>query len=267
MKVGFIGTGNMGNAIIGGIIKSSFVESTDINIYDINTEKCEEIRNMYNVNILEDEKEIVEKSDIIILAVKPHFYSSILSKISNTITNEKIILTIAAGISIAQVQEILGPDKKVIRTMPNTPAQILEGMTAVSFNTNITSKEKEMIFQLLNSFGKAEEIEEKHMHAFTAISGSLPAYVYIFIEALADGGVLEGIPRDKAYKIISQTVQGSAKMVQDTKKHPGQLKDEVTSPGGTTIEALRVLEKHNFRGALIEAVHKCTEKSKDLSKK
>ena len=149
--------------------------------------------------------------------------------------------------------------------MPNTPAQVMEGMTAVSFNQNIQENEKSMIFKLLNSFGKSIEIEEKLMHVYTGISGSLPAYVYVFMEALADGGVLEGMPRDKAYEIIAQTVLGSAKMMLETKKHPGVLKDEVTSPGGTTIAALKVLEDGKFRGTVMQAVKTCTEKSKEMA--
>ena len=165
-----------------------------------------------------------------------------------------------------EIENIIGTDKKVIRTMPNTPAQVMEGMTAVSFNQNIQENEKTMIFKLLNSFGKSIEIEEKLMHAYTGISGSLPAYVYVFMEALADGGVLEGMPRDKAYEIIAQTVLGSAKMMLETKKHPGILKDEVTSPGGTTIAALKVLEDGKFRGTVMEAVKACTEKSKEMTR-
>ena len=180
-------------------------------------------------------------------------------------SEKTIVLSIAAGISIGFIENIIGTDKKVIRTMPNTPAQVMEGMTAVSFNHNIQENEKSMIFKLLNSFGKSIEIEEKLMHAYTGISGSLPAYVYVFMEALADGGVLEGMPRDKAYEIIAQTVLGSAKMMLETKKHPGVLKDEVTSPGGTTIAALKVLEDGKFRGTVMEAVKTCTEKSKEMA--
>ena len=180
-------------------------------------------------------------------------------------TTEKIILTIAAGFSIKKVEDIVGTDKKVIRTMPNTPAQVLEGMTAVAFNNNVNLEEKETIFKLLDSFGKSVEIEEKLFHVYTGISGSLPAYVYMFMEAIADGGVLEGMPRDKVYEIVGQAVLGSAKMLLETGKHPGQLKDEVTSPGGTTIEAVKVLENGNFRGNVIEAVVACTQKSKKMS--
>lgn len=265
MKIGFIGTGNMGSGIIKGIINSNFVSAQNINIFDLDKVKVENLAKEYGVLALSSENEVIKNSNIIILAVKPHIYPVVLEKVKNEISKDTIILTIAAGFSLERVEKIIGDDKKIIRTMPNTPAQVLEGMTAVSFNKNVNQEEKEIIFKLLNSFGKSVEIEEKLMHAYTGISGSLPAYVYMFIEALADGGVLEGMPRDKAYKIVAQTVLGSAKMLLDTKKHPGQLKDEVTSPGGTTIEAIKVLENGNFRGNIIDAVVACTEKSKKLA--
>lgn len=264
MKIGFIGTGNMGSAIINGLVVSKFVSEKEINIFDLNDEKAKKIYEKYSINILQNETEIVENSDIIILAVKPDVYSGVLGKIKDKMKKDKIILTIAAGVSISDVENIIGKDKKIVRTMPNTPAQVMEGMTAIAFNKNINSEEKEMIFRLLNSFGESIEIEEKLMHVFTAISGSLPAYVYMFAEALSDGGVLEGMPREKTYKIIAQAIKGSAEMMLKIGKHPGILKDEVTSPGGTTIEALKVLENGNFRGTLINAVSKCTEKSKKM---
>ena len=216
-------------------------------------------------NAVNSEKELAENCNIIVLSVKPHIIPVVLKNLSGNEKKDTIILTIAAGISISVIENALGEDKKVVRTMPNTPAQVLSGMTAVTFNKNIENSEKEIIFKLLNSFGKSVEIEEKLMHAYTGISGSLPAYVYMFMEALADGGVLCGMPRDKAYEIVAQTVAGSAKMLLETGKHPGQLKDEVCSPAGTTIEAVRVLENGNFRGNVIEAVAACTEKSKEMA--
>lgn len=265
MKIGFIGTGNMGTGIIKGLINSKFVPNENIVIFDLDKTKIELLKKEYMLSSATDEIEVVKQADIVILAVKPHIYPIVLEKIKNFIKSETIILTIAAGMKIESVEKIIGSDKKIVRTMPNVPAQVLEGMTAVSFNKNIENTEKETIFKLLNSFGKAVEMEEKLIHAHTGISGSLPAYTYIFIEALADAGVLEGMPRDKAYEIVAQTILGSAKMVLETKKHPAQLKDEVTSPAGTTIEAIKVLENGNFRGTIIDAVHACVEKSKKLA--
>ena len=265
MKIGFIGTGNMGSSIIKGILSSKFEKSENINIFDLDKEKVNNLVKEYGVNAVNSEKELAENCDIIILSVKPHIIPIVLKNLSGNVKKDTIILTIAAGISISVIENALGEDKKVVRTMPNTPAQVLSGMTAVTFNKNIENSEKEIIFKLLNSFGKSVEIEEKLMHAYTGISGSLPAYVYMFMEALADGGVLCGMPRNKAYEIVAQTVAGSAKMLLETGKHPGQLKDEVCSPAGTTIEAVRVLENGNFRGNVIEAVAACTEKSKEMA--
>ena len=265
MKIGFIGTGNMGSSIIKGILSSKFEKSENINIFDLDKEKVNNLVKEYGVNAVNSEKELAENCNIIILSVKPHIIPTVLKNLSGNVKKDTIILTIAAGISISVIENALGEDKKVVRTMPNTPAQVLSGMTAVTFNKNIENSEKEIIFKLLNSFGKSVEIEEKLMHAYTGISGSLPAYVYMFMEALADGGVLCGMPRNKAYEIVAQTVAGSAKMLLETGKHPGQLKDEVCSPAGTTIEAVRVLENGNFRGNVIEAVAACTEKSKEMA--
>lgn len=265
MKIGFIGTGNMGSSIIKGILSSKFEKSENINIFDLDKEKVNNLVKEYGINAVNSEKELAENCNIIILSVKPHIIPIVLKNLSGNVKKDTIILTIAAGISISVIENALGEDKKVVRTMPNTPAQVLSGMTAVTFNKNIENSEKEIIFKLLNSFGKSVEIEEKLMHAYTGISGSLPAYVYMFMEALADGGVLCGMPRNKAYEIVAQTVAGSAKMLLETGKHPGQLKDEVCSPAGTTIEAVRVLENGNFRGNVIEAVVACTEKSKEMA--
>ena len=265
MKIGFIGTGNMGSSIIKGILSSKFEKSENINIFDLDKEKVNNLVKEYGVNAVNSEKELAKNCDIIVLSVKPHIIPIVLKNLSGNVKKDTIILTIAAGISISVIENALGEDKKVVRTMPNTPAQVLSGMTAVTFNKNIENSEKEIIFKLLNSFGKSVEIEEKLMHAYTGISGSLPAYVYMFMEALADGGVLCGMPRNKAYEIVAQTVAGSAKMLLETGKHPGQLKDEVCSPAGTTIEAVRVLENGNFRGNVIEAVVACTEKSKEMA--
>lgn len=265
MKIGFIGTGNMGSSIIKGILSSKFEKSENINIFDLDKEKVNNLVKEYGVNAVNSEKELAENCNIIILSVKPHIIPTVLKNLSGNVKKDTIILTIAAGISISVIENALGEDKKVVRTMPNTPAQVLSGMTAVTFNKNIENSEKEIIFKLLNSFGKSVEIEEKLMHAYTGISGSLPAYVYMFMEALADGGVLCGMSRNKAYEIVAQTVAGSAKMLLETGKHPGQLKDEVCSPAGTTIEAVRVLENGNFRGNVIEAVAACTEKSKEMA--
>ena len=263
MNIGIIGIGNMGGAILKGLVESQFMNGENINVFEINKMAIKKIK--HNINVFSNEIELVRNSDIIVLAIKPNLMSQVLEKIKVVLDDSKIVLSIAAGISIDYIEKIIGKDKKIVRTMPNTPAQVLEAMTAVSFNDRIDENDKYLITRILECFGKSVEIEEKLMHVYTGISGSLPAYVYMFVEALADGAILEGMPREKAYEIISQTILGSAKILLDTKKHPGQLKDEVTSPGGTTIEAIRVLENGKFRGTVIEAVKACTEKSKKMA--
>ena len=265
MELGIIGAGNMGSSILKGIVTSNFLSGKNISVFDLHEEKIQKLIKEYDIRKSESENQAAKESDILILAVKPNIVPKVLETIKDNLNEKTMIFSIAAGISINFIENIIGNNKKIIRAMPNTPAQIMEGMTAVSFNKNIEESEKKIIFELLNSFGKSIEIEEKLMHVYTGISGSLPAYVYVFMEALADGGVLEGMPRDMAYEIIAQAVSGSAKMLLETGKHPGILKDEVASPGGTTIAALKVLEDGKFRGTVMKAVKACTKKSKEMA--
>ena len=180
MKLGIIGAGNMGSSILKGVTSSNFLENKNVAIFDLDKEKIEELSKEYGVKKAENENELAKESDILILSVKPNVVPKVLDKIKDDLLEKTIVLSIAAGISIDFIENIIGTDKKVIRTMPNTPAQVMEGMTAVSFNHNIQENEKSMIFKLLNSFGKSIEIEEKLMHAYTGISGSLPAYTYLW---------------------------------------------------------------------------------------
>ena len=186
------------------------------------------------------------EADILFLAVKPVYYKSVIDEIKDIVSSDQIIVTIAAGKSIAWVEEAFGGARKIVRTMPNTPALVGEGITAVCTNSNVSESDLSNVMDLLESFGKAEVINENVMDAVVAVSGSSPAYVFMFIEAMADAAVAEGMPRAQAYKFAAQSVLGSAKMVLETGKHPGELKDMVCSPAGTTIEAVRVLEKEGL---------------------
>ena len=264
--LGFIGNGNMGKAMIGGIIESEVFDKANIIVSDIYEEGLEKTRLDYGVKVTRDNIELAKKADIIILSIKPNLYSRIIEEIRDIVKEEVIIITIAAGKSIESTVKSFKRDIKVVRVMPNTPALVGEGMSALSFSENIASEEKQIVTNIFNSFGKSEEVEEYLMDAITAISGSSPAYVYLFIEALADGGVLEGLARDKAYKFAAQAVLGSAKMVLETGQHPGALKDMVSSPGGTTIEAVAKLEEKGFRDGIISAVKTCADKSREMSK-
>ena len=301
MKIGFIGGGNMGSAMIGALVAGG-VRADEILVFA--RSKNETLRAKFGVRIAASEKEVANGADIVVIAVKPASYESVLKEISEAgkfngaddfgVVNDKnlddtktrkfdasgsglnltvprgenasqpIFITVAPNFSIRMVREILGTDAKVARTMPNMPSLIGEGVTAVNFSSNFTADERAAVMKILSYFGKTYEISEDKFAVFTAIAGSLPAYVFMFIEALADGAVLEGLGREIACEIACEAVAGSAKMAAAALKegkHPARLKDEVCSPGGTTIEAVRVLENAKFRAAIIEAVSAVTRKA------
>lgn len=266
VNVGFIGSGNMGTAIIKSIINSGKVSPENIFVNDMDREKLEALGKETGVNIAVSNAEVMEKSDVIILAVKPNVVKPVLEACGSILGNEKILVSIAVGLPIKLYKGILGSDKKIIRTMPNTPAMVGEGMTLLSYENNITEEDLKLVMSLFESFGKVEILDEKLMSEVTALTGSSPAYVFMFIEAMADAAVLSGIPRSLAYKLASQAVLGSAKMVLETGKHPGELKDMVCSPAGTTIEAVSSLEKNSFRYAIIEAMNECTKRAREMGK-
>ena len=267
MKIGFIGSGNMAQAMIGGLLKAGLLDKASLMSSAASDKTIAAVAEKYGIKTTKDNKEVAAFSDILILAVKPNKYGEVIEEIKNAVTSETLIITIAAGITIEFVEKAFGKDLRVVRTMPNTPAMVGEGMTAVSFNKKVTEEDKATAISIFESFGKAEVIEEYLMDVVPAVSGSSPAYVYMFIEALADGAVLGGIPRAKAYKMAAQAVLGSAKMVLEAGKHPGELKDNVCSPAGTTIEAVYTLEQNNFRGTVIAAMESCTAKAKKMSEK
>lgn len=263
-KIGIIGCGNMGRAMLSALLKSSDISNDDIIVSTKRENSAEKIRNDFKVKTTLVNSEVAEKSNILFLAVKPHFFKEVIEEIKDKINNDTIIISIAAGITISQIEEWFGKDIKLVRSMPNTPALVGEGMSAICPNKNITSDELNYVGKLYNSFGKYEILEEKDFHAFIALCGSSPAYVFMFIEAMADAGVKLGIPRAKAYKLVEQSVLGSAKLALETGKHPGVLKDEVCSPSGTTIDAVIELERNGLRSTVISAVEKCAEKSKNM---
>lgn len=270
MRIGFIGCGNMGEAILSGILADGSITSCyDVYIFEKNSERKTNICNKYSIeNRNETLKDVIESTDYIILAVKPNIYPIVLNEIRTMENiNTKVFVSIAAGVTINSMEELIGSDKKIIRTMPNTPALVGMGMASITPNVNIEENELKQVIEIFESFGKAEVVDEKLIDTVTAVSGSSPAYVYMFIEAMADGAVLEGMPRDKAYKFAAQSVLGAAKMVLETGEHPAKLKDNVCSPGGTTIEAVAELEKGGLRSTVINAIRKCKEKAKKLGKK
>lgn len=264
MKLGFIGCGNMASAIMGGILKNGLMEATDIIGADVFAPSREKAKENLGIQIAESNREVVEKADMFVLSVKPQFYAEVITEIKDIVKESQVVITLAPGKTLAWLEEQFGKPVKIVRTMPNTPAMVLEGMTAACPNEYVTKEELEYALTILKSFGEVEVVTEKMIDAVVAVSGSSPAYVYMMIEAMADAAVAEGMPRNQAYKFAAKAVMGSAKMVLETGKHPGELKDMVCSPGGTTIEAVKVLEKTGFRSSLMEAMEVCAEKSRSL---
>jgi pyrroline-5-carboxylate reductase len=264
MKLGFIGCGNMATAMIGGITANRICNAEDIIASDAYAPALEKAREQLQIRVSSDNKTIVSEADILFLAVKPQYYEAVINEIKDYIQDNQIIVTIAPGKTLAWLSETFGKSLKVVRCMPNTPALVCEGITGVCSNDLVTEEDLELVCRILRGFGKVEVLTEKLMDVVVSVSGSSPAYVFMFIEAMADAAVADGMPRAQAYQFAAQAVYGSAKMVLETGKHPGELKDMVCSPGGTTIEAVRVLEQKGFRSAIIEAMKACTSKSKGL---
>lgn len=262
--IGFIGSGKMAQAMIGGMLEQGNVKR-DHMIVSARTDKTlTSVQERFGIVTTKDNREVVEKADFVFVAVHPGEYYEVLAEVADLITSSKLVISIAAGVAIADVEAPLSGEVKVVRTMPNTPALVGEGMTAVCTNEYVTEEELQAVTALLTSFGKVEVLPESAMDAIPAISGSSPAFVYMFIEAMADGGVKQGLSRDQAYRLASQAVLGAAKMVRDSGKHPGELKDQVCSPGGATIAGVATLEQEGLRGTVISAMDSCTNKVKDL---
>lgn len=264
MKLGFIGCGNMANAMIGGIIKNGLYKPEEIIVSDAVEASLIKAAQDLKVNTTGDNKEVVEKADIVVLSVKPQFYETVIGEICKEIRDQQLVITIAPGKTLKWLDERFGKPVKTIRCMPNTPALVGEGITGICQNEYVTAEELETAGKILNCFGSYEVVPEHLMDVVVSVSGSSPAYVFMFIEAMADAAVADGMPRAQAYKFAAQSVLGSAKMVLETGKHPGELKDMVCSPAGTTIEAVRVLEEKGFRSSVIEAMKACAEKSRSL---
>ena len=263
-KIGFIGCGNMGKAMFGALVKADNISNDNIIVSTKSKASAEKINDEYGVKSTTVNSEVAKEAEPLFLALKPYFFKEVIEEIKDLVKDEAIIISIAAGVTVNQIEEWFGKEIKLVRTMPNTPASVGEGMSAICPNGNITENELNYVGSLYNLFGKYEVLEEKDFHAFIALCGSSPAYVFMFIEAMADAGVKLGLPRAKAYKLAEQAILGSAKLALETGKHPGVLKDEVCSPGGTTIEAVIDLEKNGFRNTVISAVEKCADKSKNM---
>lgn len=262
---GFIGMGNMGRAMLNGLLKdfsTNQILFTDVSeALRVRTTEETGVRNV-PANI-----ELANSVKYIILAVKPQCYDAVLKSITNVITGEKIIISLAPGITMEDIRTKLGKDARIVRCMPNTPALIGEGMTGVAYDSRAFDlEETDTISRFFNSFGKFRMVDEGLLNTVTCVSGSSPAYVYMFIEALADSAVKYGMSRADAIEFAAMTVKGAADMVLTTKEHPAVLKDRVCSPGGTTIAGVSALEENNFRHAIIAATDKCFEKCTGFKK-
>lgn len=268
MKLGFIGLGNMATAMISGMLAKGLVESGDIIGSARTTETVAKVKEKYKITTVLDNSKVAKEADVLFLAVKPVFFPEVIEEIRDVVREETVIVSIAAGRDLTYLREAFGrPDLKLIRCMPNTPALVLEGCTGVCPDQRVTSEDLDKVMGLLKAFGKASVVPERLMDVVVGISGSSPAYVFVFIEAMADAAVAGGMPREQAYEFAAQAVLGSAKMVLETGLHPGRLKDMVCSPGGTTIQAVKVLEEKGFRAAVMDAVEACVEKSKNMTKR
>lgn len=258
MKLGTIGCGNMAKAILEGIISNHLIEADEIIAADMYKPSLEAAKEKLGLHITDDNKEAA-KADVLLLAVAPAFYKEIIAEIKEVLTEKTIVWTIAPGVTLDMMEEYAGTGIKVVRTMPNTPSMVGAGVTAVTPNTYMSDEDVEYICKLIGGFGLAECIPERLMDGIIAVSGSSPAMIFMLIEAMGDGAVREGFPRAQAYRLCAQAVLGSAQMVLNTGKHPGDLKDMVCTPAGITIELVKKLEEFGFRNAVMEGMGICSK--------
>jgi pyrroline-5-carboxylate reductase len=251
----------MAAAIIEGVVKAGVMPADEI-LIDKNRSRAGELHNSLNVKLCDGLRELILQSDMLVLAVKPNVIKKVIEEAGETLA-DKAVVSIAAGWTSEMLMQIM-PKCRILRVMPNTPALVGAGMSAMSKMHTLTAEEAQLAERVFSSFGKAVWVEEYMMEAVIGVSGSGPAYAFMFIEAMADGGVKQGLPRATAYRLAAQTALGTAKMILETGMHPGQIKDMVTSPGGTTIEGCEALERGGMRGAVIDCINKAAEKSKKL---
>jgi pyrroline-5-carboxylate reductase len=266
-RIGFLGAGNMSGALIAGLIASKVVAAGSIRASDPRAERLAELAREHGITPCSTNADLVAASDVIVLGVKPQVVGVVLGGCGGSIEAKHLLVSIAAGVSIQTLEERLGAGARVVRAMPNTAALARAGATAISGGSHATKGDLDTAKALFDAVGQTVALDEHHLDAVTGLSGSGPAYVMLFVEALADGGVRMGLPRDVALLLATQTVFGSAKLLLDTGEHPARLKDLVTSPGGTTIAGLKALENGAVRAAVMEAVESATRRATELGKK
>lgn len=264
MNIGFIGYGNMAAAMVGGIVSAGLCAPEAVFLYDTDPAAMARAAEQ-GLCPLDDISAVAAKAPLVFLAVKPQFCKEPLAKLRDCLSPQHTLLSIMAGKSLAFLAASLAKDQPIVRIMPNTPALVCAGMSAISCNPHVSESVQADVLRLCKAFGKAEMVSEDLMDAVVAVSGSAPAYCYLFIEAMADAAVSEGMPRSQAYTFAAQTMLGSAKTVLETGLHPGLLKDMVCSPGGTTIEAVRALESGGLRSTVMDAMKACADRSRALA--
>ncbi|WP_242337557.1 MULTISPECIES: pyrroline-5-carboxylate reductase [Anaeromyxobacter] len=266
-KIAFLGTGNMAEAFVKGLLRAGTATAAEILCAELRSERRDEIAKRYGVTTVASNLEATEQADIVVLSVKPQTMEQLLDEIAPAVDHRKLVISIAAGVSIAAIARKLGAGVRIVRTMPNTPALVGAGASALARGAHATDADLEQARALFQSVGTTVVVEEPLLDAVTGLSGSGPAFLFLVIEALADGGVKVGLARSVAMALAAQTVLGSAKLVLETGEHPGRLKDQVTSPGGTAIAGVHVLEQGGLRAALIAAVEAATRRSRELGER
>lgn len=264
-QVGFIGGGTIAEALIRGIVDAGLVAPSQIAVSDVVTERLDYLRSTFKVSTTQNSQELTKQSDILFLTVKPQVLCGVLETIAPVVARTSVVVSVAAGITITTLQEKL-PEVPIIRVMPNTPVAVGEGMSAMALGKYVTSEASEPVAQIFGAVGKVVTVSEDTMDAVTGLSGSGPAYAFVLIDALADAGVRVGFSRQTAILLAAQTLLGAAKMVLETGQHPAILRDMVTSPGGTSIAGVHVLEQHGVRAALIDAVMAATDRSREMGR-
>lgn len=265
-KIGIVGAGKIGSAIARGIIRAGLVNTDQVMASDVSDPLRQAIAKELGIRVTADNRELCEFAEVVILAVKPQVLDPVVRDMGKSLGKGKLVVSVAAGVPIFQIEARLPPGSRVVRVMPNICCVVGAGAAAYAGGANATAQDLEIVASILNSFGVGLPVEEKDLDAVTGLSGSGPAYVFLFIEALADGAVKVGLSREVALKLAIQTVYGAARMALESAKHLGELKDDVTSPGGTTIAGLFVLEQKAFKGTVIDAVVRATERSQELGK-
>jgi pyrroline-5-carboxylate reductase len=262
--IGFVGAGNMAEALIAGLLHANRLPADRLLASDIDESRLFWIQDAYAIRTAKDNVTVAHEADVLVLAVEPQILDGVLAEIAGAVLHETLIVSVAAGYPIARIARGLPGARRIVRSMPNTPSLVREGITAVAYREGLSDRDKAAAWSLFESIGQVVRVEERWLDAVTGLSGSGPAYVYVMIEALADGGVKMGLPRETAQLLAAQTVAGAARLVLDSREHPGVLKDRVASPGGTTIAGLHELERGGLRAALISATETAAERSHDL---